>query len=243
MFLQLGLLAPKWKTHILHCLLNVSMWVRDSNSTCPKWTHHGSHPNSQPVLPILERQQPGLPRCNNLWYSHKLGDTFVPPLTSHIQSNTEPRWIYFLNLKYNPFSPFLLSLSNTRDSPVPSHQSHPLFSHENIISKIQIYSWLFVLEIPQQLPWQILYYDRPDFPCPELCFVYVDPSWLKCSSSLSLPDKHLSGLTAKSHSLESLTCCFFYVLPHILYQLLSQHISHWCQLFLCAYLLNKATNS
>lgn len=130
MFLQLGLLAPKPQTHIFHCLLNVSMWIRDSNSTCPELAHHGSHPNSQPVLPILEWQQPRLPRCNDLRDSHKLGNTFVPSFTSHIQSI----------LKYNSFSPFLLSFTNIRDSPVPSHQSHPLFSHENIISKIQICS-------------------------------------------------------------------------------------------------------
>ena len=48
---------------------------------------------------------------------------------------------------------------------------------------------------------------------PSLAFVHAILSCLKCSSSPSLLDKRLSGLTARSLSLERLTCCLFYMPP------------------------------
>ena len=82
MFLQLSLLATKHQTHTFHCLLNVFTQIRDSNSTCPKLAHHGSHFTSQPVLPMLEWQQHHPPSCTGLWYSHKLVNAFDCPLSS-----------------------------------------------------------------------------------------------------------------------------------------------------------------
>lgn len=91
-------------------------------------------------------------------------------------------------------------------------------------------------DFPHPKPCRFLQHHLPTLPLLEvrttlihsLAFAHVAPSRLKCSSSPSSPGEHLLGLTAKSLSLESPTCCCLsHVLPHALSRCLSQHISHW----------------